>query len=323
MKKAFWKIGMVTTILAGLLTACPTPVPVVSSVTVTGAPSDNNIKMNVPVPLTATALDSSGTAIAGAAFTWVSSNPDAVSVDAAGVVTAKKFGTAIITASSGGVSGATASQTTYGLEATFGTWASGSNNAFGTVRLYRFRVKVGQTVPAKTNLGFSTTGPTGWNNNTPSTSSCGTGSVALNVVACYGTISIAPISGNYQISTTYDNETFISQFVPMDIGAPLGRPTITITSASNTAVSANWTVVPDAVGYTMQAVNNSDNSSNKTGSFTTTTSGTLTGLTLDAAKNPRVFVNVFNFDPNAIQTATFPSLAKFANISTNVTIPTP
>jgi hypothetical protein len=325
MKNTNLKFAIVTTLLAGLLTACPTPppAPVVSSITVANTLPDNNIKMNVPLQLTATALDANGTAIPSATFTWVSSNPDAITVDSTGLVTGKKFGSATITVSSGAISVASAPIATYGFEATFGTWASGGNNAFGTVRLYRFRVKTGQTIPAQTNFSLSMTGPTGWNNNAPATANCGTGANAQNAIGCEAVISITPVSGNYQISTTYSNETFVSQSVPVDISAPLGRPTITIASASTSAVTANWTVVPDAVGYSLQALNNSDNSSNKTGSFTTTTSATLTGLTLDAAKNPRVWVNVFNFDKTAIQTTVFPSNAKFANISTNVTIPTP
>ncbi len=327
MKKTFWKFGMVTTILAGLLTACPTPVPpapVVSSITVTGAPSDNNIKMNVPVPLTASALDSSGTAIAGATFTWVSSNPDAVSVDAAGVVTAKKFGAAIITASSGGISGATASQTTYGLEATFGTWATGTNSAYGTNHLYRFRLKTGQAIPVQTSLSFSTTGPTGWNNNIASVTSCETGTVTLNSLGCTRTLAIAPVSGNYQMSVTYNNETFVSQSVAVDITAPaLDRLVITITQASINAVSATWTSVAGAQVYYMRVLNNTDQTSDKSSPWLTTTGATISGLALDTTKNPSIFVYGYNFDARNIGTITFPANSRMVNQGKAITIPTP
>ena len=120
-----FRLGLSAALLMSLLTACPsgsgsTP-QTIASITIAGAPSDNNLKMNAPVTLTATAKDSSGASVSGASFTWVSSNPDAVSADAGGVVTGKKFGDAVITVSSGGVSAATASQKTYGLEASFGT----------------------------------------------------------------------------------------------------------------------------------------------------------------------------------------------------------
>ncbi len=321
------KFGIVTTLLAGLLTACPQPppAPVVSSVTVTGAPADNNIKMNVPVPLTAAALDSSGTAIAGATFTWVSSNPDAVSVDAAGVVTAKKFGTAIITASSGGVSGATASQTTYGLEATFGTWVSNENLTYGTVVLYRLRLKAGETIPAGTVLSSSVNGPTGWNSNIPSVATCSIGATALNAKGCFGLRVIGTVTGNYQMSLTYNNESFASQSVAVDTTtAPLGRPVITITAASVTDVSANWTSVPEAQGYFMRALNNTGATSDKYSPWLTTTSATITGLTLDTTKNPSVFIYAYNFDTtnSNIATMTFPSNAKASSQGKAVTIPT-
>lgn len=114
-----YAVSAVALLLASILTACPagSPTPTIASITIAGAPSDSNLKMDTPVTLTATAKDSSGASIASTSFTWVSSNPDAVSVDAGGVVTAKKFGDAIITANSGAVSAATSSIKSYGLEA--------------------------------------------------------------------------------------------------------------------------------------------------------------------------------------------------------------
>jgi hypothetical protein len=280
--------------------------------------------MNAPVQLSAVATDTNGSTMSGVVFNWVSSNPEAVSVDASGLVTAKKFGTATITASSGGVSSTTVSQTTYGLEATFGTWASNTNSVFGTHRLYRFRVKTGQTIPAQTSLNFSLTGPTGWNNNTPSTVNVTAGDVATNSVVRYGILFISPVSGNYQMSVTYDNETFVSQSVAVDItAAALSRPVITITEASTTSVSATWTSVPEAQVYYLRAVNNADGTSDKFSSFTTTTGATISGLTLDTTKNPSVFVYAFNYDVTSIGTITFPTNAKVASVGKAITIPTP
>ena len=126
------------------------------------------------------------------------------------------------------------------------------------------------------------------------------------------------------MTLTYNNEAFTSQSVPVDIAAPaLARPTITITSASTSAVSANWTAVPDAQIYYMRALNNSDVTSDKSSPFTTTTSATIPGLTLDTTKNPSVFVYAFNFDASTITTITFPSVAKMSSQGKAVTIPTP
>jgi hypothetical protein len=304
-----------TALLALVLTACPPPpAPVVASIAISGTPTDNNLKMNAPVQLSAVATDTNGSTMSGVVFNWVSSNPEAVSVDASGLVTAKKFGTATITASSGGVSSTTVSQTTYGLEATFGTWASNTNSVFGTHRLYRFRVKTGQTIPAQTRLNFSMTGPTGWNNNTPSTVDITT-TAATNSVVRYGNLFISPVSGNYQMSVTYDNETFVSQSVAVDITA----------AASTTSVSATWTSVPEAQVYYLRAVNNADGTSDKFSSFTTTTGATISGLTLDTTKNPSVFVYAFNYDVTSIGTITFtfPTNAKVASVGKAITIPTP
>ena len=67
MKNSIRKFGIVGTLLVGLLTACPTPAPVVSSVVMT-APSSNAIKIGAATAFTAVAKDSSGTNIAGKTF---------------------------------------------------------------------------------------------------------------------------------------------------------------------------------------------------------------------------------------------------------------
>jgi hypothetical protein len=319
------KFGIIGLVLAGLLTACPSPPsPTIASIAITGAPNDNNLKISAPVQLTATATDSSGATISNVAFNWVSSNPDAVSVDANGLVTAKKFGTATITASSGGINGTTASQTTYGLEATFGVWANGNNSTFGTNYLYRIRLKTGQTFPAKTSLNFSVTGPTGWNNDTASITTCELGAVAFARIHCTWSRAIVPISGNYRASVIYNNETFVSQPVAVDITAPtLERPNITVTQASTTAVTASWASITGVQSYYMRVLNDSDSTSNKQSPWLKTTNATISGLSLDPTKNPSVFVYAFNFDADNMGSIVFPTNAEMSSTGKAITIPTP
>ena len=55
---------------------------------------------------TAIAQDANGNPVPGQTFTWASSQPLIASVDLNGLVTALLVGTAVITATTGGVSGA-------------------------------------------------------------------------------------------------------------------------------------------------------------------------------------------------------------------------
>ena len=129
-------IGLIA--LAAILTACPSPPPVLSSVTVT-APSSNTLKINEAVQFSAVAKDDSNAVMTGKTFTWVSSDPNVASVDADGKVTAKRFGTVKITASIEGKSGESATQTTYGLEAIGGTRTSFGSTTVQVAFLARFR----------------------------------------------------------------------------------------------------------------------------------------------------------------------------------------
>ena len=81
---------------------CSTTVPV-ASVVVT--PIAASVTLGGTVQLTATPLDSAGTALAGRAVTWASGNTTVASVSASGLVTATAAGPATITATSEGKSG--------------------------------------------------------------------------------------------------------------------------------------------------------------------------------------------------------------------------
>ncbi len=316
MKKVFWKFGFTILGLAGILTACPAPTPqVLTTIAIAGAPSDNNLKISQATQLTATAKDANGNDIAGVVFSWSSSNPDAVGVNSSGLVTATKWGTAVISASASGISGSTPTQTTYGLEAVFGTRTYKSANE--TNRMFRFRFKVGQTGLANTGLNFVTTGPTGWNNNQTTITNVSFGSTPINSTQSFISHSPIPvISGNYKLSVLTESESFESAVSTVDATAKLTPTTITIDSASATSVSASWTPVTGSISSYASARNCSDNTSNVQTNVLTnsTTTATLTGLSLVANKSPCFTVFAYNFDigPRNNPTYIFPTQANGA-----------
>lgn len=86
---------------ANVTVACSSPVPV-ASVVVT--PVAASLTVGGTVQLTATPLDSAGTALAGRTVTWASSSTSVASVSSSGLVTARAAGSATITATSEGKS---------------------------------------------------------------------------------------------------------------------------------------------------------------------------------------------------------------------------
>lgn len=97
-------------ILASLfaLVACggaPASSPAVSTITVT--PANPSIVIGTTQALTAKATDSSSNPIAGATFTWTSSDTAVATIDANGLATAVSPGSSTIIAASGGINGIT------------------------------------------------------------------------------------------------------------------------------------------------------------------------------------------------------------------------
>jgi len=90
---------------SGTSTVTVTSVPVAS---VTVNPGSANLQVGQTVQLTATPKDASGNALSGRVVTWASGNSGVASVSGNGLVTAKAAGSATITATSEGQSGASA-----------------------------------------------------------------------------------------------------------------------------------------------------------------------------------------------------------------------
>ena len=90
---------------SGTSTVTVTSVPVAS---VTVNPGSANLQVGQTVQLTATPKDATGNALSGRVVTWASGNSGVASVSGNGLVTAKAAGSATITATSEGQSGASA-----------------------------------------------------------------------------------------------------------------------------------------------------------------------------------------------------------------------
>jgi Bacterial Ig-like domain (group 2) len=221
-----------------------------SSVAISGATA---LKLGTPTTLTASALDSNGQGIVGKSFLWTSSNPSVAVIDQrSGVVTAKRFGTVIIDATSEGVTSKREFKT-YGLEASGGT-RSGSG-LIGTTVLIRARAANQQEIAT---LNISITGPSGWNSDT-----------ALEIIAagCQNPLGIsqgfsavakvAPVSGLYTATVNLNGEVVSRNFV---IDATQILPSLTIASAKfqpgklpgTFNLSSTWDTVTGANSYLLK-----------------------------------------------------------------------
>ena len=271
------------------LTACPGPAaPTISSVLVTG-PASNTIKLNTPTPFTAKALDSSGKEITGKAFTWTSSNPDVISIDAGGVATAKKFGTATVSAKTESTQGSSATVQTYGLEAAGGTMKSQGDARTGTAFIYKLRLPDG-TEPT-TAVPLTITGPAGWNDNKAFNDNYNPASSGWKIDYYFST-SLASVSGQYQITGTIGGEAY-SASVSIDatnIMTPVAS--VTTSNASIAGVNATWPAATGALGYVAQVRDSSTGSIIAGANFRTDAlSEQFKSLTLDTTKT--YFVAVY------------------------------
>jgi uncharacterized protein YjdB len=92
--------GGVTAVAAATCSQSPAPVA-----TVRVSPSTASLTPGQYTPLTAVPLDSAGNQLTGQTVTWSSSNTSIATVSSSGIVTAVAVGAAVITATSGGISG--------------------------------------------------------------------------------------------------------------------------------------------------------------------------------------------------------------------------
>jgi Bacterial Ig-like domain (group 2) len=306
----------IAAIFALALTACPgsTP-PAVSSVTVT-APSSNALKINEAVQFNAVAKDSGNAEIAGKTFTWLSSDPNIASVDANGMVTAKRFGVVTVTASVDGINGVSGIQTTFGLEAIGGTnnrpyiTASATTGPITTASYFRFKKADGKGPTSSINLSLK--GPSGWNGDAP---------LALNdwgfgtPYASWFTGAPVAVTGLYTLSTTIEGINYSSSF-NIDANDSLPAITgITPSAASASGVTGTWAAVAGSKAYQLSIQDSNGELDQRI--WTLNTTATITGTTMNTANVYRLIVGAYSMNPRTIASATTDLLPSKFNVSRN------
>jgi Bacterial Ig-like domain (group 2) len=248
-----------------------TPAPTLSSIAVTT--SNNALKLGGAATLTATAVFSDGTTSSAKTFSWNSSDQNIATVDTNGVVSAKRLGTAKISATFEGKTGENEIKT-YGLEISGGTRVGGG--VTGTALIARVRGKDLQSIAS---LPIQFTGPAGWNADQafvlPSRPCNATASINFEIVAL-GTV--PPVVGTYQGSATVAGETLTASFT-LDTARTLPALTVNTASATGTStfnLAASWAAVTGALSYQIVF---RDASGIVGQQFTNATTTTLTGAT--------------------------------------------
>jgi hypothetical protein len=269
-------------------------------VTVSGL-ATNGLKIGETTAFTASFKDGSGAAVAGKTFTWTSSAPDIAAVDSSGQVTAKRFGTVTITATADGISGASAVQTTYGLEVVGGTSDTTtfiSGGRLGLAVLFRVRGLNASDIPAATPFTIVYSGPNAWNGGASVSRGVwqtGAGGVSFwDEPAPTKTV----VSGTYQASTSLTiagvTTAYTTSFT-VDTAQTQPRATaITQVSATTTDVSASWTAASGAGYYRIYVVDTSGTQTKN--AFTSSVNAVLSGLSLNKSLTNYVIVGAMNFN---------------------------
>jgi hypothetical protein len=285
--------GPLTALLLGVsfaITACAgAGHGTISTVRITGAPANLALKLGQSYDLDAIAM-AGATALSGYTFIWTSSDDTIATVDASGVVTAKRIGSLTITAGTAGVTGSATLQT-YGLE-----FHAGSSNAPALIANspeFAFSYKVrnpDSTTPA--NVSFSLTGPPAWGNAFSFNKDLAADS-KFDTIRVTNTLFLA---GTYTLTASFGGETYTARAEVTDTSDLLPRPTgVTLVPTSTSQVQVTWNPVLDAKSYVVRLTTADFKTVIATG-VTTGTGGTFKGLTLDARTQYRVRVTAYNHD---------------------------
>ncbi|PYE51042.1 hypothetical protein [Deinococcus yavapaiensis] len=228
-----WKLApALFLVLGGLLAACNSNAvpPSVATVTVGGT---TNLEVGKSANLTALLRDSAGNTLSGRTVTWTSSNPNLISVNSDGQITARHLSVsrapATITATSEGKI-ATINVTTYGLDVIGGTFVDDTTP--GRV-LYagrtRFQDPAGQGVPQDTDVTVQ--GPAEFNGGQPLTMRLFSSISAGNVL---GGLSNTVVSGQYTATATIGGTVYTKTFT-VDVTKTLSfitNPSLTLNGTS-------------------------------------------------------------------------------------------
>jgi hypothetical protein len=184
-----------------------------------------SLEIGKSLQLNVVAKEPDGTLMTNPELVWTSTTPSIIEVTPTGVITAKALGyagAASISVALKNMPGTGASLyniSTFGLEAAGGTFNL-EDQSLGTAVRLRYQAANFGASPAS--VGFTITGPSGWNNNQPFTGSFAPSSNLLGVLS-----EIAAVNGTYQIQTN----------------------TVTPTASSRTDASAGWIFPRTALTY--------------------------------------------------------------------------
>lgn len=255
--------GLVLAGLLGVLVACGAPpsgeptAPFASIVIRTassGVSSSSTVRLGSTQQFSATARDASGNPVAPQpVFTWSSSNPSVVSVNASGLATAVGDGVASITASASRVTSNAVTLTVRGtLEASGGTLNRGAGVPLGTFVAYKLRDSSGN--PPTTSFQLSLSGPPDWNRGQP---------LVLNPANASGVEmlflnSVAPVSGTYTLFANLGGQILSSSF-SLNASQQMAQPlSVSVSNPSPTSVRASWGLVIGAASYVTRLVASAD-----------------------------------------------------------------
>jgi Bacterial Ig-like domain (group 2) len=294
----------IAAIFALTLTACPNTSSVVSSVVVSGVTTP--LKLGSTAALTAKAFDQSSLEMTGQTFTWTSSNPEIASVDANGIVTAKRLGNAKIGATSSNIKGEITLQT-FGLEVVGGTYTA-SDGVLGTAVTYKAIGTDGNPPPAGT--GLKITGPSGWRPGKPPVQLTLSAPRAwgLQFTGLYKSV---PVTGSYQAEMTINAQNFTTSF---DIDATKTIAAITDvvkTSISATGLNATWTLPAKTFNFEVDVVEDPDTTYKLMLEQKVTTNNARFDTTLNPAKAYQLDVFSSDVDMSA-DNPTFPAQLNLA-----------
>jgi hypothetical protein len=216
----------------------------IASLILTGTPSA--LEIGKPVSLTVTARNSAGQVIPGKTYLWTSSDPAVATVDAGGIVNARRLGDATISVKTDDRVAVTDKLSTYGLEVAGGTnlLAAGTlgvtKETVGTITAIRIRDLNGNK-PIGSGTG-QITGPSGWNNNNQYAFT------APSPESSYSS-TLPAVTGLYKISLTFAGVVYDSSFW-IDSNKRINYPTgISMTSVKLDSITGSWNPVQGAVGY--------------------------------------------------------------------------
>jgi hypothetical protein len=284
MKTRFFSLAIVLTLL---FTACPGTSSVVSSIVVSGISTP--LKLGSTATLIAKAFDQSNLEMTGQTFAWTSNNPDIASVDTNGTVTAKRLGTAKISATSSSIKGEI-SLKTFGLEVVGGTYIA-SDGVLGTAVTYKAIGADGNQPVAGT--GLKITGPSGWRPGKPPVQ------LTLSAPRAWGLqftglYKAVPVTGTYQAEMTINAQTFTISF---DIDATKTIAAITEVIKSNisaTGLNATWTLPAKTFNFEVDVVEDPDTTYKLLLEQKVTTNSARFDTTLNPAKQYQL--DVFSSD---------------------------